>query len=121
MQLLRYTILYCQNHIIEIGDAAMSLFDRRTLLLTGAAALAAGPATAYQVPNHLRPRLVDIKDRFRPNEFHVARVTSHSTGRSPTVGRSATRLVSAQQAAPNLEHSASVARRSGPAGPRPKQ
>lgn len=53
----------------------MSLFDRRTLLLTGAAALAAGPSFAatggYQVPNHLRPRIVDIKDRFRPNEIHV--------------------------------------------------
>lgn len=53
----------------------MSLFDRRTLLLTGAAALAAGPAfsatSGYQVPNHLRPRIVDIKDQFRPNEIHV--------------------------------------------------
>lgn len=53
----------------------MSLFDRRTLLLTGAAALAAGPTLAatgtYQVPDHLRPRIVDIKDRFRPNEIHV--------------------------------------------------
>ena len=53
----------------------MSLFGRRTLLLTGAAALAVGPSFAatggYQVPNHLRPRIVDIKDRFRPNEIHV--------------------------------------------------
>ena len=50
----------------------MSLIDRRTLLLSGAAALAAGPAlAAYQVPHHLRPRIVDIKDRFRANEIHV--------------------------------------------------
>lgn len=53
----------------------MSLIDRRTLLLSGAAALAAGPSLAatggYQVPNHLRPRIVEIKDRFRPNEIHV--------------------------------------------------
>lgn len=49
----------------------MTLFDRRTLLLTGAAALAAGPALAYQVPHSLRPRIVDIKNRFRPNEIHV--------------------------------------------------
>lgn len=49
----------------------MSLLDRRTLILTGAAALIAGPAAAYQVPNHLRPRIVDIRDRFRPNEIHV--------------------------------------------------
>lgn len=50
----------------------MSLFDRRTLLLTGAAALAAGPSyAAYQVPDHLAPRIVDIKARFGPNEIHV--------------------------------------------------
>lgn len=53
----------------------MSLFDRRTLLLTGAAALAAGPTFAaagtYQVPDHLRPRIVEIRDRFRANEIHV--------------------------------------------------
>ena len=53
----------------------MSFFDRRTLLLTGAAALAAGPALSatgtYLVPDHLRPRIVDIRDRFRPNEIHV--------------------------------------------------
>ena len=71
MQLLSYVNVYYQNHITEIGDTAMSLLDRRTLLLTGAAALIACPATAYQVPHNLRPRLVDIRDRFRPNEIHV--------------------------------------------------
>jgi lipoprotein-anchoring transpeptidase ErfK/SrfK len=50
----------------------MSLFDRRTLILSGAAAFAAGSAVAaYQVPSHLHPRIVDIKDSFRPNEIHV--------------------------------------------------
>ena len=53
----------------------MSPTDRRTFMFTGAAALAAGPALAasgpYQVPEHLRPRIVEIKDGFRPNEIHV--------------------------------------------------
>lgn len=50
----------------------MSLFDRRTLLLSGAAACATSPAlAAYQVPKHLRPRVVDIKDSFGPGEIHV--------------------------------------------------
>lgn len=50
----------------------MSLIDRRTLILSGAAACAAGPAlAAFQVPAHMQPRIVDIKDRFAPNEIHV--------------------------------------------------
>jgi lipoprotein-anchoring transpeptidase ErfK/SrfK len=50
----------------------MSLFDRRTLLLSGAAALTAGPAfSAYQVPAHMRPRIVATKSSFRANEIHV--------------------------------------------------
>jgi len=53
----------------------MSLIDRRTLLLSGAAAFAAGPTLAatsgYQIPTHLRPRIVDIRDKFRPYEIHV--------------------------------------------------
>lgn len=53
----------------------MSSFDRRTLILSGAAALAAGPAFAategYQVPDNLQPRIVDIKAEFAPNEIHV--------------------------------------------------
>jgi lipoprotein-anchoring transpeptidase ErfK/SrfK len=49
----------------------MPLLDRRTLLLTGAASLAAGPAFAYNVPNYLRPRIIKIKDSFLPNEIHV--------------------------------------------------
>jgi hypothetical protein len=40
----------------------MSLLDRRTLILSGATALLAGPAFAYTAPNHLRPRIVEIKD-----------------------------------------------------------
>ncbi len=50
----------------------MSLLNRRTLLVSGAAALAAGPAlAAYQVPAHLQPRIVDIRDGFAPFEIHV--------------------------------------------------
>ena len=53
----------------------MSIFDRRTLLLSGAATFIAGPTLAaqagYQVPRHLQPRIVDIKSGFGPNEIHV--------------------------------------------------
>jgi lipoprotein-anchoring transpeptidase ErfK/SrfK len=50
----------------------MSLIDRRTLLLSGGAAALAGPAlAAYEIPNHLRPRVVDIRDQFRSGEIHV--------------------------------------------------
>ncbi|KIN74743.1 L,D-transpeptidase [Sulfitobacter guttiformis] len=49
----------------------MSLFDRRKLLLTGAAAAFAGPAFAYEVPEDLQPRIVEIKDGFRAGEIHV--------------------------------------------------
>ncbi|MEQ6249790.1 L,D-transpeptidase [Sulfitobacter sp. HNIBRBA3233] len=53
----------------------MSLMDRRTLLFTGAAAFAAGPALSatgtYQVPAHLQPRIVPVKDGFQAGEIHV--------------------------------------------------
>lgn len=50
----------------------MSQFNRRLFLSSAAAAVAAGPAfAAYQVPNHLKPRVVDIKSRFGPGEIHV--------------------------------------------------
>ena len=48
------------------------LLDRRTLMLSGAAALTAGPAmSAYQVPSHMRPRIVNTKAGFREGEIHV--------------------------------------------------
>lgn len=53
----------------------MSLFDRRTFLFSGLAAVAARPSFAatgtYQVPTDLQPRIVDIKDQFRAYEIHV--------------------------------------------------
>ncbi|QUJ76497.1 L,D-transpeptidase [Sulfitobacter albidus] len=53
----------------------MSLFNRRTFLATGAATALSGPALAsastYVVPDHLKPRIVDIKSQFRPGEIHV--------------------------------------------------
>ncbi len=53
----------------------MSFFDRRSLIFSGAAALAAGPAFAasqpYQVPANQQPRIVDTRAGFRPHEIHV--------------------------------------------------
>lgn len=53
----------------------MSLLDRRSLMISGAAAFFAGPAIAasqpYQVPERFRPRIVDIRASFQPNEIHV--------------------------------------------------
>lgn len=53
----------------------MSLIDRRTLILSGAATALTTPALAsassYSVPDRLAPRIVDIKSQFLPGEVHV--------------------------------------------------
>lgn len=53
----------------------MTLINRRSLLLTGAATLAAGPAFAatepYKIPDRHKARIVRIKRGFAPGEIHV--------------------------------------------------
>jgi lipoprotein-anchoring transpeptidase ErfK/SrfK len=53
----------------------MTLLTRRSLLLTGAAALAAGPGLAatepYRIPDRHKARIVRIRSRFAPGEIHV--------------------------------------------------
>jgi len=52
-----------------------SHLNRRSILCAGAATLAAGPAFCavdpYKVPQHLRPRIVTIKDTFSAHEIRV--------------------------------------------------
>ncbi len=53
----------------------MPLLTRRDLVLSGSAALFAGPGLSapepYEIPKHHRAKYVDIRTGFRPGEIHV--------------------------------------------------
>lgn len=53
----------------------MSSISRRTLLASGAAALAAGPAFSakqpYEIPREHQARIVSTRSDFRPGDIHV--------------------------------------------------